>query len=348
MKNYAIIPIFIPHNGCNNDCVFCNQKKITAREKSPSEQTVICSIERNLATINDAAVNNIEIGFFGGSFTGIPMEEQRYYLDIAKKYKDAGKIKGIRLSTRPDYIDHEILSNLKKYSVDMIELGVQSFDEDVLRLSERGHDTKQVHEAVESIKEYGFDLGIQLMIGLPGDTHEKSVESAKELVAISPSVARLYPTVVLKDTKLMSMYRSGEFIPFTDEQMLETVTDMYEIITGNDINVIRIGLKSTDLINADSEDIAGDYHPAFSELVQGQVFFRSMMALMDEHYNNTNQNQDKKITFNFYSNPTDISKMIGQNGRNRTRLSKKYPHLKFTFGGNNNIESGNVKLTIGR
>lgn len=344
MKNHAIIPIFIPHEGCPHDCVFCNQKKITAREQSPSLKQVTDTIERNLKTINAAGVKNIEIGFFGGSFTGIPVKDQSYYLSVAKEYKKNKKVNGIRLSTRPDYINEEILLNLKEYSVDLIELGVQSFDDEVLKLSERGHTSKDVLNAAKLIKDYGFDLGIQLMIGLPGDTREKSGKSAKELVKLKPAVARLYPTVVLKETKLIQMYDSGLYTPFKEEEMLETTTDMYEIIEGAGIKIIRIGLKSTDLINQESSNIIGDYHPAFSELVKGNHLYRLMSKALDTYLENHNVNQDHSHIFTFTTNTNDISKLVGHNGRNRKALEKKYPHLNFRFSGSNNIQSGSIEL----
>lgn len=346
MRNYAIIPIFIPHNGCPNDCVFCNQKKITARSKSPTQAEVVSVIDRNLKTITEADTQNVEIGFFGGSFTGLSISDQNYYLSVAKSYKDSGKIKGIRLSTRPDYINKEILENLKMFSVDLIELGVQSFDDEVLIRSERGHTKEQVKEAAALINEYGFDLGIQLMIGLPGDTPKKSVHSARELTWLNPSVARLYPTVVLKDTKLMDMYKSGEYEPFTDNQMIETATDMYEIINNAGINVIRIGLKSTDLIQSGSSDIAGDYHPAFSEIVQGKSFQRKMIVLIDEWLSNNQVDQNKNPVFTFHCNSKDISKVIGHNKQNKEILSKNYPHLIIKFSGSNDCSLGSLSLTI--
>lgn len=345
MKEHAIIPIFIPHNGCPHDCVFCNQKKITARDESPTAQLVIETIERNLNTLNDAGVPNIEIGFFGGSFTGIPVEEQNYYLEIAREYKSDSRVSGIRLSTRPDYIDETILDNLKHYSVDLIELGVQSFDDEVLKLSERGHDANQVERAASLVKDRGFDLGIQLMIGLPGDTREKSVRSSEELVRLKPSVARLYPTVILKDTKLMNMYECGGYIPFSDDEMLETTTDMYDIITSAGINVIRIGLKSTDLINDQSDDIAGAYHPAFSELVQGQLFYRKTVKLIDEWMSSHKYSPNADNLLEIRVNPTDISKAVGHKGRNRTLLAKKYPRIRFRFIGDSLINSGSVTIS---
>ena len=273
MKRMAIIPIFIPHKGCPNDCVFCNQKKITARQKPFSAEDVSRRIEEYLPTLENRGLAVIETAFFGGSFTGIPMEEQREYLSIAKKYKDEGRIQRIRLSTRPDYIDHGILSNLKRYGVDTIELGAQSFDEEVLRLSNRGHGAEAIYKSAEKIKEYGFELGIQLMIGLPGDSREKSLYSAGEAVKTGPAAARLYPTVIIKETALYDAYMAGTYLPFSQEEMLEITKDMYLILTRAGIPVIRVGLKSTDLINdkEGSAAVAGTYHPAFRQLVCARI-----------------------------------------------------------------------------
>ena len=177
MKTHAIIPVFIPHAGCPHDCVFCDQKAITARMEPPSPADAEDLILRHLDYIKKRpSITNVEIAFYGGSFTGIPMEEQSAYLQIASEFKKKGLVQKIHLSTRPDYIDEAILTNLKKYGVDIIELGVQSFDPQVLRLSARGHDPEAVRRAAELIHACGFTLGIQLMIGLPGDTYEKCME----------------------------------------------------------------------------------------------------------------------------------------------------------------------------
>lgn len=210
-KKHAIIPIFIPHKGCPNDCIFCNQRKITARSAAVSPEDVRTTIRTWLTTLQDVPV--VEAAFYGGSFTGIPLEEQRAYLEVAREYKENGAIQKIHLSTRPDYITPEILDNLKEYSVDTIELGVQSFDEDVLRQSRRGHTVQQVYDAVAQIQDYGFELGIQLMIGLPGDTMEKCLHSTRETARLRPQLARLYPTIVLDETDLYEEYRQGMYTP---------------------------------------------------------------------------------------------------------------------------------------
>ena len=194
MKKHAIIPIFIPHLGCPCQCVFCNQQKITARTKAVSTDEVRETVERYLSTLAGLDPSEIEIAFYGGSFTAIPIDAQTAYLEVANEYIDQGRVSSLHISTRPDCIDEEILSNLKRYNVNTIELGVQSFSDEVLRLSKRGHDSKTAREAARLVKERGFKLGIQLMIGLPGDSLESCIYSARETAALSPELARLYPT----------------------------------------------------------------------------------------------------------------------------------------------------------
>lgn len=271
MKKHAIIPIFIPHKGCPNDCVFCNQKKITARQQAVTAEDVADIIETYLPTLVNRGLETIEVAFFGGSFTGIPIEDQSAYLAVAKKYKDEGKVDKIHLSTRPDYINREILDNLRAYDVDVIELGVQSFDEEVLRLSNRGHSADIVYESCRLIKSYGFELGIQLMIGLPGDTMEKCLYSAMETVKIGPSIARLYPTIVIDDTELLEMCKRGEYEPLGLEEAIKRTMKMYNLLSDAGITIIRVGLKSTDVINEKGAVRGETFHPAFRQLVEGRI-----------------------------------------------------------------------------
>jgi histone acetyltransferase (RNA polymerase elongator complex component) len=343
MKTHAIIPIFIPHLGCPNDCVFCSQKTITAREKPVTGKDMIDLIERNLSTLEGRGLETIEIAFFGGSFTGIPQEQQRVYLAVAKGYKDRGRIGKIRLSTRPDYIDAGILDLLKQYGVDLIELGVQSFDEEVLRLSGRGHSRESIFEAAHLIKEYGFELGLQLMIGLPGDTYEKSVKSAKTAATINPSVARLYPTVIIKGTELYEMYHRGEYVPFSSEDMLRTVKDMYRLLTDTGVRVIRVGLKSTDLIS-EAGEVVGDYHPAFRQLVEGEIAKEQMESQLEQLRLQDPKNFGELRTIAFASSPTSYSNMIGNRKTNRVWLEKKYPHVRLTFHVDNDLPDGQYRL----
>ncbi len=335
MKKHAIIPIFIPHQGCPNDCVFCNQKKITARQPDVTMDEVRNTIETWLSTLTGReGMETVEIAFFGGSFTGIPIIQQTEYLQIACEYKERGLIDKIHLSTRPDYIDKEILDNLKKYQVDVIELGVQSFDEEVLAAAGRGHNSECVYEACELIKSYGFELGIQLMIGLPEDSLEKCIYSAQEAVKIGPSIARLYPTIVIEDTELMNMYRKGTYTPLSSEEAVDITREMYKILTDAGINVIRIGLKSSDLIRENGEIQGTTFHPAFRQLVEGSVAREKMEELLIE---NLPAPADpcwdpytlKELTF--YSNHKWFSNMIGHKACNKKYFQEKLPAWNITY-----------------
>ena len=325
MKTHAIIPIFIPHKGCPNDCIFCNQKKITARQAAITVEDVKNTIETWLSTLEPRGVETIEVAFFGGSFTGIPMEEQSAYLKIAKSYKDAGRIHKIHMSTRPDYISKEILDNLKAYDVDTIELGVQSLDDEVLTRAGRGHDAAVVYESSQLIKDYGFELGIQLMIGLPGDTLEKCIYSAHETIRIGPTIARLYPTIVINDTELYNQYKRGEYEPLTQDEAIRRTKEMYKILDDAGINIIRVGLKSTDFINdgEDGEINGGTYHPAFRQLVEGEI----ARERIEEKLSATDFDPSRKTKVDFFANRRSMSTLIGHKQKNKRYFLEKYPHL---------------------
>ena len=325
MKKHAIIPIFIPHEGCPNDCIFCNQKKITSRLKPIEPSDVEKIIQKYLPTLNGRGLETIEVAFFGGSFTGIPIEKQTDYLMVAKKYKDAGVIDKIHLSTRPDYINKKILDNLQFFGVDVIELGVQSFNEDVLGLSNRGHNTQVVYESSELIKSYGFELGIQLMVGLPGDNFERAIYSARETVKIAPSIARLYPTIVIKDTELYNQYLSGKYIPLSQSEAIFRTKEMYKILDNAGINIIRVGLKSSDIINEKGQ-IAGDtFHPAFRQLVEGEIAKESLESQL--------LSLDTSVPCNveFFSNEKCFSNMIGNCSINKIYFRERYPKVKVFY-----------------
>lgn len=342
MKHHSIIPIFIPHKGCPNDCIFCNQKKITARQKAVTDEDVRTIIETWLSTLEPRGVETIEIAFFGGSFTGIPMEEQSAYLSIAKEYKDAGRIHKIHMSTRPDYINHEILNNLRKYEVDTIELGVQSLDDEVLKLSGRGHDSEIVYQSSQLIKDYGFELGIQLMIGLPGDTLEKCIFSAEETVKIGPSIARLYPTIVINDTELYNQYQRGEYIPLTQEEAVLRTKEMYKLLDDARINIIRVGLKSTDLIQEKGEVNGGTYHPAFRQLVEGEIARERIESQLAKKAFDVS----KRTKVDFFANSKCMSALIGHKQKNKQYFLEKYPHLHVLYKVNNLLSDNQYQIEI--
>lgn len=266
----ANIPIFIPHAGCKNDCAFCNQKSITGKIVPPELLEARAIIEESLKTLEG---DGHRIAFFGGSFTGIGNALMEEYLSLAEEYVDKKKITGIRLSTRPDYITEETLDILGKYTVTNIELGAQSLDEEVLSLSKRGHSRADVEKAAELIVKRGITLGLQMMIGLPGDTYEKSLETAKAFVKLGARETRIYPTVVLKGTLLEKMLRDGTYVPMDFEEAIDTAADCYSIFFENGVKVLRIGLQNTEELKENA--IGGFYHEALGEKVYSRVIRRS-------------------------------------------------------------------------
>lgn len=268
-KKRITIPVFIPHIGCPHCCIFCNQWRVTGSSAQPGKEPVEATIEKYLSAVS-ATVERVELAFFGGSFTGIDPELQERYLSWIQPYISNGAINSIRVSTRPDYITAGSLSLLKKYNVETVELGVQSFDDDVLTASGRGHSSEDSVKAVRLIKESGFRAGIQLLPGLPLDTPVKSLKSAEIAVSLMPEDVRIYPAVVLKDTVLENLYNSGEYIPLTLDQAVEHCSVMYGMFSERGINVIRMGLHPMDISDDDSPVIAGPYHPAMGFMIKSR------------------------------------------------------------------------------
>ena len=269
-KNYYIIPIFVPYEGCPHNCVFCNQARITGIKDRVDAKKVYNIVDEYLSTI-DRENSTVEISFFGGTFTSIKEERQRELLSVAKEYKDKGYIDKIRMSTRPDYINDYILTYLKEYSVDVIELGVQSLDDEVLIKAGRGHSVEDVKKASELIKKYGITLGHQIMPGLPGDNFSKDIETVKKSIAMKPDICRLYPSLVIKDTPMETMYNRGIYIPYTLDEAVEICKKLYVMYSEANIQVIRIGLQPTESINEGGDIVDGPFHPAFRELVESSL-----------------------------------------------------------------------------
>ncbi|MDI3311937.1 MAG: radical SAM protein [Thermoanaerobacterium sp.] len=315
MKNIYIIPIFVPHLGCPYKCVFCNQDEITGLKSKVNEEYIERTIEDYLKTIPQNA--HIEVSFYGGSFTGIPLEIQKKFLSITQKYLILGSIDAIRLSTRPDYIDEVILDNLRRYGVSIVELGVQSMDNEVLLKSHRGHSVDDVYRASKLIKEHGFTLGLQIMIGLPGDNRQKLLETADKIISLKPAFVRIYPTLVLKGTYLEKMYNNGLYTPINLEDAVEMSKELYIKFKKNGIDVIRIGLQATDDININKDVVAGPFHPAFGQLVKSSIYKDVVEHILKN-------NDIKNCTVFIYINPRSVSTLVGHKKRNKVYLESKY------------------------
>ena len=320
MNGKYIIPIFVPHLGCPNDCVFCNQKSISGQKKNMTKEEVKNIIDNYLKNIKDNE-NEKEIAFFGGSFTGIEEEKQEELLSIAYEYVKSGKVNSIRISTRPDYINKQILKRLKKYKVKTIELGVQSANDYVLEKAQRGHTFEDVKKASKLIRLYGFKLGHQMMVGLPESTEEDEINTAKALIKLKPKMVRIYPVLVIKGTKLEKDYEEGKYTPLTLARAIETCKKLVRMFADKKIDIIRVGLQNTDEItdpnDKNSEVVAGPYHPAFRQLVESEMWYDVIV----EKIKKLNVKVRKvEITVN----PIDSNNVIGHKKQNVTKLKDTY------------------------
>ena len=310
---HASISVFVPHLACPNDCVFCNQKRIAGTEKP------IADIDGFLASacedLSDR-FDEVDIAFFGGSFTGIEEPEMCRYLSAAararEKYK---KITGIRLSTRPDYISEHILDVLEEYRVTTVELGVQSMNDAVLAASRRGHTARDTEKAVELIKKRAFSLVLQFMPGMPKDTDETIFATAEKIIAMKPDGVRIYPCVVIKDTELEDLYLRGEFEPLSVEKAADICAALIPRFEKEGIKVIRTGLHGSDLVKTQSV-VAGPFHPAFGEIVYSKIYLAAALSLLEKAL--------PKSDTVLYVTTGKTSQMTGQKRVNLEILNKKY------------------------
>ena len=320
MKKQYIIPIFVPHLGCPNDCTFCNQKSISGQQKKVTENDVRETIEYYLNNFKEKDAYK-EVAFFGGSFTGIDVEEQEMYLKTAYDYIKEKKIDGIRISTRPDYIDKHTLKRLKKYKVKTIELGVQSTNDYVLELCKRGHTFEDVKKASKLIRRYGFDLGHQMMVGLPESTEKDEITTAKDLIKLKPKMVRIYPVLVIKGTALEKQYLAGEYEPLELRQAVERCKELCYLFGKKKIKVIRIGLQNTDTIcnpeNSESEVVAGPYHETFRQLVESSIYYDTIVNKIKKY--------DVKVKeVEVITHPQNVSNIVGYKRENIEKLKNIY------------------------
>lgn len=277
MPKHRIIPVFVPHLGCPNDCVFCNQRRISGSLVPATAETVLKALESAVSVIPAQA--EAELAFYGGSFTAIPGLEQELLLGAAQPYLRGGLIRGIRLSTRPDCVNGVTIERLLRFGVTTVELGVQSMCRDVLEKSGRGHTPEDAIAAAGLIKAAGISLILQMMTGLPGDTRERSVDTAKKIVSMAPDGVRIYPTVVIRDTKLFDMWLAGIYKEHTIKEAVALCAELLDLFETSGIPVIRLGLNPTDELSGGSA-AAGAYHPAFGELVQSFRYLSKAESLL--------------------------------------------------------------------
>ena len=336
-EKHANIPIFIPHLGCPNQCVFCNQKIISGVEDFAAS-SVIPQIEQAISTI-DFLNTEAEIAFFGGSFTGIDYSLMCELLEIAYSYVQTGKVSSIRLSTRPDYIDDKILKTLKRYGVGTIELGLQSMCDNVLQKSKRGHLSNTSVNACKMIVDYGFDLVGQMMIGLPDSTLEDELYTAEQIVKCGAKGARIYPTVVLCQTELKDYCESGVYTPLSTDEAVYRSKEVAKIFLKNDVTIIRIGLHASENLVSEDTYYAGPNHSALGELVYGEIYYDVLDAALDGICREIN---NEIITVKVPVGAT--SKIIGQKKKNVVRLKDKYGFLSLKIEEDGSLSEYKIKI----
>ena len=341
MKKQYIIPIFVPHLGCPNDCIFCNQKSISGQKTNMTKEKAKKIIDDYLKSMTDENAQ-IEIAFFGGSFTAIETERQEELLQTAYEYVKSGKVESIRVSTRPDCITKEILKRLKKYKVKTIELGVQSANDYILKRANRGHTFEDVKKASKLIRWYGFKLGHQMMVGLPESTRIDEINTAKALVKLKPKMIRIYPVLVVKNTKLEEEYKQGTYEPLSVVQAVEICKEIVRIFADKKIDIIRIGLQNTDEIsdpqNEKSEVVAGPYHPAFRQLVESGMWYDAIVGKIKKL-----NVKVKKVQVTV--NPIDANNVIGHKKENVQKLKDTYD-VDLVLKQDKSIKQGKSKIDI--
>ncbi len=328
----SIIPVFVPHLGCPNDCVFCNQRRISGHIEPATAQIVKNAIE-DAAALTPQGTKR-QLAFYGGSFTAIPEAHQVELFEAAQPYLEDGTISSIRLSTRPDAIDAAVLKRLEKYGVTVVELGAQSMCDRVLELSGRGHDSAAVENASRLVKAAGFDLILQMMTGLPGDTDESCIETVKKIIALEPDGVRIYPTVIVRDTVLCDMWRAGTYKEHTVDDAVRICAKIVPMFETAQIPIIRMGLNPTeDLSGGDA--LAGAYHPALGELVRSRIMLQKARVLL------AGTAPRSRVTLGV--NRSDVSKMVGQHRCNVKALTEEFSlrELKIHEA---SVKSGEIRI----
>jgi histone acetyltransferase (RNA polymerase elongator complex component) len=318
MKKPLIIPFFIPHAGCPFTCVYCNQWEISGKRDVLKPEEIDRCVEEYLQRTRLWPGRYVELAFYGGSFTAIAPEKQEAFLAAAAAQKEKGRIMGIRLSTRPDYINQEILERLLSYGVTTIELGVQSLVDEVLQKTYRGHTVDDVTQATRLIRKYPLQLGYQLMLGLPGDSFSAVRLTGERTVKADPDFVRIYPTLVLQGTTLAKWYAEGKYTPWSLAKAVEAASYWRGLFALYRIPVIRIGLQAAENLTPEKDLVAGPYHPAFGELVENRLMLAQIISVFKQ------LGVGAGDLLNIAFHPRARSKVVGQKKANLAFLREAY------------------------
>ena len=312
-----IIPVFLPHAGCPHRCIFCNQHAITGIKKTNFTTHNLCSQIKTFFKNNSGQRRPVQIAFYGGNFLGIKEKYIRSLLAEAARFVKDGVADSIRFSTRPDTIDPKNLYMIKDFPVSTVEIGAQSLDDQVLAISCRGHTAMDTEKAVHLLNDHGYEVGIQIMVGLPGDDREKLMSTAQRVTELKPDVVRIYPTVVLAGSPLAKWYRNGRYEPLSLEECVTLVKQLYLLFRKKSIRVIRMGLQASEEFIDDSSILAGPYHPAFGHLVHSEIFLDHAISALE-----STEIHDNGIVIHVH--PKNISKMRGLKNENIRKLQTQF------------------------
>ena len=315
MRKHRTIPIFVPEMACPCRCVYCNQFVISGQQTLPTDEEIIDTIETHLSTMQGDI--EIELGFFGGTFTGIAKGEQLRLMRLVQPYIERGRIVGMRCSTRPDRIESEWLEVLKSEGMKTIELGVQSMRDEVLMAAGRGYGAQTVIDAAKKIRDAGLNLGMQMMIGLPNDTKEGALETAQKIIECGANNTRIYPTLVLEDTVLAKRWRAGSYKALSIEEAVDWTAPVLELMETSGLEVLRVGLHPTEGFISGEDYLAGPFHVAFRLMVQTEIWRKRFEKLQG--------GKSVKI----WVGKGMVNAAAGYGGKNKKQLLKRYERVNF-------------------
>jgi len=334
-----IIPVFLPHAGCPHQCVFCDQAAITGENPAlPSTESLRKQVNSFIA-YKSKQRKEVQIAFYGGNFLGLAEKTVRMLLQDAAAFVQAGKVDSIRFSTRPDTIDTVRLNGLKNYPVSTIELGVQSMDEEVLALSNRGHTARDTEKAVGLLRENNHQIGLQLMLGLPGDDENRAIKSAEKTADLSPDFVRIYPTVVLKNSPLSRLFQLRKYVPLSLEAAVSLTKKLYRVFESRTIPVIRMGLQASEELDAGTDILAGPYHPSFGQLVYAELFLDKARSLLQNLENNP-----ESITLQIH--PRSLSRLQGIRNRNIQILKNEFSLHSIAIVTDDSMAENELKVLV--
>ena len=328
MKHYNI-PIFLPELACPYRCVYCNQFSITGKQHLPDIQDVKNIIKKHLNSFQKDD-RFVEVAFFGGNFTGLPEKMQDDFLKTVQPYMEKGLVDGIRCSTRPDYVDEKRMKILKSFGMKNIELGTQTTNDEILLKCGRGHTFEDIEKASQIITSEGITLGLQMMLGLPFDTFENDMQTARDIVRLGAKETRIYPCIVVKDTELEILYREKKYFPLSIEDAVEQSAILHEFFSNNGVKVLRIGLHTSEDLDNQAY-VAGPYHKNFAEMVFSKIWGKKIRSVIENiekcqcfHSDDLTVRKTSRSSVTIEVPENQLNHAIGYKAENKKMLEKSY------------------------